>query len=354
MTSVVSRVKGLVDFGFAFRAKYLDSEDSKFFRDGFGDTDAMEAFDKKLMAEGEDGFDDIEIEKTAKEKYSNERFNVFRGSFVSPAKEFILDESASKGEVEIIEPVDKSFRGVVVLVPMTGDEGYSYRRTNIALPLAEAGFVTISLMVPFYGKRRAEGSKSCNSPTFNEFCVLYWSAFLEVGKLVTWAKQTYAGVAVGISGLSQGGIMTVNGSTYTKSDVVLVPVVAGLRMYEGFRDGVMSAAVSRKSIRSKDDIARLDALMKWVNSERSIQGLNDRGAPKDRKVTVRFIAAKSDHFIPTGSSNDLAHTLNKYATKFSHIKVKGGHATTIKDAKPIVVPEIIRAFQEHEEYAISS
>lgn len=351
MSSIVSQAKGLIDLGFSLRTKYVDSEDTKFFRDGFGDLELMEAFDKHLIEEGDDGFDDIEIGKLEEKKYSTDVYKVYRGSFTSPAKDYIRDVDASIGQVEIIEPVTAEKTGTVILVPMTGDEGFSYRRSNIAIPLARAGFTTISLMPAYYGKRRPAGATTCNPPTFSEFCVLYWSAFLEVGKLVKWAEKAYPGITPGISGLSQGGIMTVNGSTYTKSDVVIVPVVAGFRMYEGFRVGAMSATVSRRTIKSKEDVEKLDELMKWVNCAHSIKGFHDRGAPKDRKVTVRLISAKNDYFIPSGSSQDLATALQEYGTQFTHIKVSGGHATTIKDSKLIVVPEIIRAFEQHSEPA---
>ena len=352
MSSIVSYAKGLIDLGFSLRAKYVDSDDTKFFRDGFGDLDQMYAFDKKLMEEGDDGFDDIEIEKVEAEKHSTDAYKVYRGSFVSPAKDFIEDPIASIGQVEIVEPVTEMIKGAVVLVPMTGDEGFGYRRSHIAIPLANAGFVTISLIPAFYGKRRPAKAKTCNSSTFSEFTFVYWSAFLEAGKLVKWMKETYPGVTPGINGLSQGGIMTVNGSTYTKSDVVLIPVVAGLRMYEGFRQGVMNSAISKRTIRSKEDIKKLDDLMKWVSCAHSIQGFLDRGAPKGRKVTIRLITAKNDRFIPSASSKDLAAALQEYGTKFTQVKVSGGHATTIKDSRSIVVPQIIRAFEEHANYEV--
>ena len=352
MSGIISYTKGLIDLGFALRAKYVDSDNTKFFRDGFGDLDQMYAFDQKLTEEGDDGFDDIEIKKAESEKHSTEAYKVYRGSFVSPAKDFIQDPIASQGQVEIIEPVTDKMKGIVVLVPMTGDEGFSYRRGNIAIPLADSGFATISLIPPFYGKRRAANATTCNSPTFSELGLVYWSAFLEVGKLVKWAAKAYPGITPGISGLSQGGVMTVNGSTYTKSDVVLVPVVAGLRMYESFRKGVLSSVISKRTISSKEDVTKLDDIMKWVSSARSIQAFQDRGAPAKRKVTVRLITAKNDRFVPSGSSKDLAAALQEYGTKFTHVKVSGGHATTIKDSKSIVVPQIIRAFAEHADYEV--
>ena len=347
MSILKSKAKGFVDVGFAFRAKYLDSEDAKFFRDGFGDTAATRAFETKIFEEGDAGFEDVDFDKIEQEKYSTETYKSYRGTFLSPASEFIMDETVAKAEVEILEPVIDELAGVVILLPMTGDEGYGYRRKNLAQPLAEAGFVSISLIIPFYGKRRPLGAKSCYARTFHEFSLTYWSAFLEAGKLVKWAKQAYPGVNVGISGLSQGGIMTVNGSTYTLSDVVLVPAVAGLRLYDALREGVLSATISKKSIKTKQDVEELDNLMKMETCERYILAMKERGVPQDRKVTIRLVTARNDRFISNSSSKNLANVLEDYATQFAHVRVNGGHATTIKDAKALVVPEIIRAFEDH-------
>jgi hypothetical protein len=74
----------------------------------------------------------------------------------SPAAHFLPPESHNL-EVEIVLPTATKLKGVVVILPGTGDAFYMLRRMLYGIPLASHGFATILPMCPYYGPRKPQG-----------------------------------------------------------------------------------------------------------------------------------------------------------------------------------------------------
>jgi hypothetical protein len=74
----------------------------------------------------------------------------------SPAADFLPAESRDL-DIEIVMPAVAKLRGVVIILPGTGDAFYFARRFLYSIPLAAQGFATILPMCPYYGSRKPNG-----------------------------------------------------------------------------------------------------------------------------------------------------------------------------------------------------
>ena len=147
-----SQLLSSVDIAAGVFFKYLESDSRKFFRDGIGGN-ARYAVQERAESRGVDDFEDIDIQ-VYKTDDSHPEYTLSRGSFKSPLHEYLEDDCNKSGYVEIVEPKStESLKGVLVMFPMTGDQGFFIRRQLLAAPLAKRGFASVVLMVPYYGKR---------------------------------------------------------------------------------------------------------------------------------------------------------------------------------------------------------
>lgn len=147
-----SKLLASVDTAAGVFFSYFEGADRKFFQDGIGG-DSRYAIQERVEKVGVDDFDDIsmEIYKTD-DSYAD--FTLTRGKFKSPAHEYLTEECNKTGYVEVIEPKGvKEVKGVLVMFPMTGDQGFFIRRQLLSGPLAKKGYASVVLMAPFYGKR---------------------------------------------------------------------------------------------------------------------------------------------------------------------------------------------------------
>ena len=149
-----------MDVAAGAKIKYMEGRSKKMLVDGWGEeTTSPTKLYRRLELTGLEGFDDIELDFSRTEQdTSTDTIKVSRATFQSPLANEYIHEENKVGYVELVEPRDSSaVKGSVVLLAMTGDLGFGYRRTNYAMPLAREGYAVVILMIPYYGKRIPKG-----------------------------------------------------------------------------------------------------------------------------------------------------------------------------------------------------
>lgn len=155
-----SRFYGLMDVAAGAKIKYIEGRSKKMLVDGWGEESTSPTYlFRRLESTGLEGFDDIELDFSPTEtNASTDTIKVSRATFKSPLASEYIHEENKVGYVELVEPRDSStVKGSVVLLAMTGDHGFSYRRQNYGMPLAREGYAVAILMIPYYGKRIPKG-----------------------------------------------------------------------------------------------------------------------------------------------------------------------------------------------------
>lgn len=94
------------------------------------------------------------------------QFTSFVGEFVSPASDYLAEE-AQIVRIEVILPATSTQDAkaaiaeyqnwpLVILCPATGDEGFSIRRSKLAIPLLKKGIISVLVQICYYGSRRSK------------------------------------------------------------------------------------------------------------------------------------------------------------------------------------------------------
>ena len=341
----------VLDDAARFKAKFVDDNDHKFFVDGLGDGQGGKLKDD-LEQTGEAAFKDIELVFEEGEKAtSTQTIAITRASFASPASDYFPEENVGVGEVEMVMPRagssnENQLKGIVLLLPMTGDMGFVYRRKNIAMPLAELGYGSISLMQAFYGKRMPSAQVQYYVRTCNDFALSIMSAFLEGTKLLKWIQANYPGIPVGVSGLSLGGVSAAAVATFFQGNLAVIPCCAANSADTAFESGPLRAMVSTSGFNDPSVQKACFEFLGELKISELMKAKKVRGEHSEEQVIVtRFVRANRDKFIPQRDSVKLASVLEGVSTQFDLIKVSGGHLSTILYSTKYVVPQVVLAFE---------
>jgi hypothetical protein len=98
-------------------------------------------------------------------------------------------------------------KGLVIHLPMTGDEWFEQRKSLMANDLLAKGHASLILMAPFYGKRRAPNQSKHFIRTVELYLKAAAATMIEAAALVRWARSTFPSIPVCVAGLSYGGAM---------------------------------------------------------------------------------------------------------------------------------------------------
>ena len=202
--------------GLKRRSKILKIDDSSlFFRDGWGNLDALERLKQTRILELEPKRLDISWLPPFSEK------GLIRkdGSFSSPLPHEFLPEEARTAHFRLNLPEDHDRETPIVIVfPMTGDEGFELRERKISRPLLKKGIGTLLLENPFYGKRKPSYQDTYFIQSVLDMLSMCMGAAIEGQHLLShFQDEGYR--HLGVAGQSQGGMVASIVGTLTSSPI---------------------------------------------------------------------------------------------------------------------------------------
>jgi hypothetical protein len=130
---------------------------------------------------------------------------------------------------------------VVVLLAMTGEEGYFGRR-RFASALLERGLAVLIVENPFYGARRPRGQLGPSLRTVRDQFAMNYATVVEGRAIAAWLRARGHRHVV-LSGYSQGGIMAAFVSALVPFPTGCVPRGAGATVEAIFTEGALSRAM---------------------------------------------------------------------------------------------------------------
>jgi hypothetical protein len=213
----------------------------RLYEDGFGDRASLERLVEAVrVTRRDDPLPALELRWGRVER--SRRVIERHARFVSPAPE--LPEESREGHLVFLEPahLDPAARpDVVVLLAMTGEEGYLARR-RFASSLIDAGLAVLVLENAFYGARRPRGQLGPSLRTVRDQFAMNYATVVEGRALAAWLRERGHPHTV-LSGYSQGGIMAAFVSALLPFETACVPRGAGAAVEAIFTRGALSRAM---------------------------------------------------------------------------------------------------------------
>mmetsp|Transcript_63 Transcript_63/g.47 ORF Transcript_63/g.47 Transcript_63/m.47 type:complete len:345 (+) Transcript_63:280-1314(+) len=332
--------------GFIDRAALTASNLSSkvgYFADGYGDMEKVEEC-RRFVAQGTKSIPPIEELVEDEEWAAN-----FDGSsdsihkryhFKSPIIEFVGEEEQCKtGWVEIVSPKTGNEKGVVVLTAMTGDAGFSYRRDKLAIPLAKAGYVSLLPISPFMGKRKPENQFKTRCATVSDYVLHSFGSTFEGTKLVEWARKTYPGKPIGVSGVSVGGTFSIMSGMFDIGDLAIIAYIPG-----NSASAILNFPFDATKIGSKKKL-RETLAQNTLNI--FAETVDEVTKNNERRVVAKVINARQDVICPLRDVPSIKEAIENINGNVSvELKtIPGGHIQSIGKAEKLLVPEIIEALE---------
>lgn len=336
---------GLLDRYAGVKLK-LAPQRKKLFSEGAGEG-RYKSLRDLVVSQGADGFQDIEMDLVSEVTDSDiqqEGIKVMKGTFLSPAAEWFQDEHVKFGVVDVVVPENiEEPKGVAVLFPMAGDLGVSFRRRNIAVPLAKQGYASIILHVS-YAKGRMPSGQTPILRTCDEYGVYSWATIVEGAKLVKWARSYFDGTPIAVSGVSLGGVFACSVATLDKQDLSIATLVSGNGPQ--FLQGIFKNAVSTAKLSASE----FASFLRELSVTSLVQDSLNRGQDYEERVLVmNQVFAKHDAAILKQSTEEVERAFHKICRSHTLTPKSGGHFSSISNASTLLVPELIQAFQKYEE-----
>ena len=183
----------------------LKSKDS-LFKKGWGDERiTKEIIGQKNLMEKPRPLN-IHFSKRAEEK----KYTILEAAFKSPFVELPLPKNSEQAFLEFVLPkgVDLFQKGskppLILLMPASGDDSFTYRRKRLAIPLAQKGIASVMLEIPFYGRRKPTLQVETNIDFVSDFVMMLYLAFQE-GRSILYSFFKNGFYNLGVSGISMGG-----------------------------------------------------------------------------------------------------------------------------------------------------
>jgi len=331
----------------------------KFWADGFGDVERMyrvAAMERKVGLEGAQDIAQVRFGGTTRTK---EGHSVRMMSFTSPiAKE--LPKETREVHVQVVEPKEPRTRPVVVIhLQATGDEGFSQRRTRVALPLADSGVTSMLLQIPFYGARRAKNQRKYFMRTVEDFMMCAHGSYTEAAKLAQWVKAEYQPKAsIVFTGFSFGGSMATYAASMLVNEPCAVVSCCGPGSPHALLNGVLSVGNDWRKLTEEsggdqekaelrvsrifDEIADMAAQIE--DAKKREQSKN--GTPAYEHHVCVSIAARDDSFVSMSSLKRMHQVQRAMDPSAELLVVAGGHGSTFLRSKSVYVPRILNAIEE--------
>lgn len=239
---------------------------------------------------------------------------VRRGKFTSPAKEYLPPESCT-GHVEHWLP---NRHGPVCLVlASTAEEGFR-RRRPLARWLTHHGIGAVLLENPFYGLRRPIGQRGPVLRTVADQFAMNLATVEESAALLRTFHED--GHDVGVTGYSQGGVMSAFAAAVSPFPVSAVPRGAARAAGPIFTTSALSLAM-RWDVLSKE-AGGLDAAKVRFSEALEPVRVDRYPAPHDPSRAI-LVSCRHDGFIPA----EEAEALHEHWAGSEIRWVDGGHFT---------------------------
>jgi hypothetical protein len=216
----------------------------RLYEDGFGDRASLERLVEAVRGtQRSDALPEIDVRWGREER--GRRVLARHARFESPAPE--LPEESREVHLLVLEPLGARAeerdepRDAVVLLAMTGEEGYLARR-RFAGPLLEAGLDVVIVENAFYGARRPARQLGPSLRTVRDQFAMNYATVVEGRALAAWLAARGHRHTV-LSGYSQGGIMAAFVSALLPFETACVPRGAGAAVEAIFTEGALSRAM---------------------------------------------------------------------------------------------------------------
>lgn len=214
---------------------------------------------------------------------------VQRGTFASPGADYLPRES----RVGIVERWIPSANAPVCLVLCaTAEEGVG-RRRPFARWLAHRGIGALLLENPFYGERRPAGQRGPVLRTVADQFAMNLATVVEAASLLrTFHDQ---GFDVGVTGYSQGGVMSAFAAAVSDFPLAAIPRGAARSAAPIFTEGALSGAMAWDVLAA--EAGSLQAARKVFLEALEPVRVDRYPVPQDTSRAV-LVASRHDGFIP--------------------------------------------------------
>lgn len=181
-----------------------EKPEQRFFNNGWGDPEKL----KILASHDLQSFNLVTPQVTLKEKENLNSHWECEGSFRSAFAVDYLPQESHLSRFKILAPDENIFdHPLCLLFAMTGDQGFSYRRTHYALPLLKKGIGSVLLENPLYGARRPAYQQDYFFVSVTDMVAMALAAVEEGVTLIRWLKEQQGVPYLGVAGLSQAAMM---------------------------------------------------------------------------------------------------------------------------------------------------
>jgi dienelactone hydrolase len=322
----------------------------RFFADGFGDIHLLaevDAFMRSLVnGTTHVQIPSVEMRLKTDNEYEDKvlKCESYNCSFTSPASGF-LPETVHTAFFRFIKPPkNRSIKGIIIILPHTGDEWYDHRK-NMMRDLVEDGYAAIIPMVPFYGTRRGPKQHLHFVRTVELFVKASAAAAIETAAIVQWVHQMSPDVKVCVAGVSYGGSLASYTACIVHEPISIVTVVgtdSGCSMISG---PLATQIAWSALVGERDSLSHVKEELFSIFSTRSVSDMvsHRRKAALHSAVCV---SAKYDAFINAADSR-LLHSAIRRISHTTVDWVAGGHITSVFiNPASNVVPSILCAFAQ--------
>jgi len=277
----------------------------RLYEDGFGDRASLERLVEAVRSiRRADPLSELDVRWGPARRVG--RVMEQHGHFVSPAPE--LPRESREVPVLLLEPTplhetsanEGPRPDVVVLLAMTGEEGYFVRR-RFASALLDRGVAVLIVENPFYGARRPRGQLGPSLRTVRDQFAMNYATVVEGRAIAGWLRDRGHRHTV-LSGYSQGGIMAAFVSALLPFATGCVPRGAGAGVDAIFTEGALSHAIRWDRLAS--ELGGRDRARAFFESCLAPVRVDLHPPPLETKACV-IVGAHHDAFVPPREADAL-------------------------------------------------
>jgi hypothetical protein len=215
----------------------------RLYADGFGDLEQLEqlvALVRDSDVRCEPGPIEVRWSGPARRRGPT---TVRAGTFESPVPHHLLPPETRVGHVRLLLPPEPApGRPICLHLASTGEQGFTLR-TLFATPLIRRGVAALLLENPFYGLRRPKAQFGCSLRTVRDQFAMNYTTVTEARCLLAWLRRE-GYTQIGVTGYSQGGMMTAFAAALTSFPLAAVPRGAADSAAPIFLDGGLSKSMN--------------------------------------------------------------------------------------------------------------
>lgn len=337
---------GLADSAYAASTVFKAIPKVQFFGEGWGDMSRAEQCRSRLH-------DFVRTYQSAKQipnvvmssLYTVPGGTVHESSFQCVLGEFLPDTSRTC-DFELVVP-NGVVRACVLIMPGTGDQSYTFRRSSLAVPLLQHGIASIIPMAPLYGSRRPSSQWLHYISNVADYAIQSCVLVTEGMQLLDWAEERFR-CSLGVTGISWGGAMvSAIGILAKRHDLAVTPclpsasaavlVTGALR-----REVAMARLAKERNVSEAEAEASLLAFLNASDLEDARRLTEPFGAGARAVVQV---SAANDTFVPPEEGLQAFAILRQVDPEAKLVWVPGGHVAAHAGARFLFVGPVLRSLR---------